>query len=72
MSEDIRAKCSNCGGDSFSWPSSDSEPRDDEIVTCAGCGANIRMSDIRTQMMKKGEKIVQDKFKKLIDDFNKR
>lgn len=70
MRDEIRAKCPSCGGESFEWPSSESEPKDDDMVRCIACDARIRIRDLKQMMRSEAEQLIQSRVQKLIDDFN--
>lgn len=51
-------KCSNCGSEQFEQPS---DPQDDSVITCAGCGAKGIYGEIRDQAMKQAKELFQGK-----------
>lgn len=51
MSDQISFACADCGSDTFTFERN--PPKDDDIVTCAGCGKKIgRYADVRREAMK--------------------
>lgn len=68
MSEDrVSATCAECGSDTFSLPNN--PPKDDDIVTCAKCGAVAgKYGDIQAALVDAAEaevsKIVSNVFGK--------
>lgn len=62
MADDtIQFKCAKCGSDKFQFPSKN--PRPDDVITCAGCGASGRYKDIQAEAMRQAKKEVEKIFK---------
>lgn len=63
---EIRFNCARCGSAKFEFPSKN--PRPDDVIICAKCGASGRYGDIQAeavrQAKKHAEKMFKDIFKK--------
>lgn len=58
MSQDrITFSCLACGSKDFKFPS---DPKPDDLVTCAGCGATSRYEDVQKTALEQGQKAVVD------------
>lgn len=55
MAQDsIPFRCSKCGGSRMVFPND--SPKDDDIISCAGCGVEIgRYADVRTAAIEAGK-----------------
>lgn len=56
-SDNISLKCSKCGSSSFKLPT---DPKPDDMIVCAGCGATARYKDVQAQALDQASKFVED------------
>lgn len=65
MTDQILFSCTTCGSKEFAGQSD--PPKDDDVISCAGCGREIgTYAVIREAMIEEGKKVLN----KMIDDAN--
>jgi DNA-directed RNA polymerase subunit RPC12/RpoP len=61
--------CTRCGSTKFEMPE---HPKDNDIVTCSGCGAKGKYGDIKKSMLGLARQHVDDMFSKALGPLFKR
>ncbi|OHV96196.1 hypothetical protein AKG95_15425 [Janthinobacterium lividum] len=51
--------CDSCGSDKFAIPS---DPKPDDMISCAGCGNAARYVDLQESAVKQAKELVQKTF----------
>ena len=65
MSDKITLRCSACGSDQFSYPP-EADLKNEDVVTCAGCGAQGEYGVIRKQGIKAAKDAVESEIRKAL------
>lgn len=69
MSTTLRFQCAKCGSDKFEIPD---DPKPDDTITCAGCGAQGRYGDIQSSARRQAKNAVEKVLGDIVKRFNKR
>lgn len=57
----INFRCAACGSDQFIQP--DGDPKPDDAITCAGCGAVGKYGDIQSAAVEQAKNLLADTFR---------
>lgn len=69
MADALSFKCLRCGSSKFEMPE---KPKDSDIVTCAGCGAQGRYGQVKAAMVEQAKKHIDDVARKALGPLFKR
>lgn len=56
MESRLSFTCTKCGSDKFAIPS---DPKDNDLVACAGCGGTVRYADLRASAIEQARELVK-------------
>jgi uncharacterized Zn finger protein len=59
--EKFTLRCSNCGSTKFR--AATAKPGPDDPVTCAACGAVVRLGDLKARLEEEARKAVEDRLR---------
>ena len=65
----ISFKCSKCGSSKFDIPTN---PKPNDVITCAGCGATGRYDDIKTKATELAKAEVERKLRDAFKGFGEK
>jgi hypothetical protein len=59
--EKFTLRCSNCGGTKFRAAAA--KPGPDDPVTCAACGATVRLGDLKARLEEQARKAIEERLR---------